>query len=453
MQLSELYLNRQLYKEGQTSETNNSEYVSANQTNYPSSYIAYGGNSAIDVNTNTTTINGGKVRTGMVESTGYTYVSGNFSSIGMQINLDNGAIRAPQFAIDSAGNAFFKGDITGSTGTFTGAITVGTGNNVFKVTPADGMWLGNVAWGSAPFRVDMAGNAYATSLTVTTNNSIWQGTPIANAYIGNLNANKITTGTLTVGDGISQALILINQSSSGGGGATSAYLRWSGGSKIWSDSSNFMGINAIGGQLYIYAANEEIAIFQSGSNKTIFKKELSCQNTVYLSSGTSTSIWGNNNTDVIIDMTGTFYVKDSGSECFRANSFGATTQGYFFEPNSHIIVHGTPNITSTLPATSGTLKNAIVPTSQGFSALACMESPEVWFMDFCTGTSTIDIDLLFLEVTVPPYHFIMCDGGEYQVWGKRKGHEDKRFEAKTGKEFVANERFLNMSKPSYQFNQ
>jgi hypothetical protein len=267
MQLSELYLNRQLYKEGQTSETDNSEYVSANQTNYPSGYISYGGNAAIDVNTNTPNINGDKIRTGAIESTRYTYVSGVFSTNGMQINLNNGEIRSPQFGIDALGNAYFKGDISGSSGTFSGNITVGTGNSVFKAFAGTGIWVGNAVFGSAPFRVDMAGNVTASSVTLTNasvgTGSTWTGNQIANAYIGNLNANKITTGTLTVGDGVSQATILINQSTSGGGGAD-AFLRWSGGSRIWSDGSNDMGLNAIGGDIIFYGNSTQMVQFTSG---------------------------------------------------------------------------------------------------------------------------------------------------------------------------------------------
>jgi hypothetical protein len=78
------------------------------------------GGAASDVNSNTTTISGGKIRTGSIQSTGYTYSSGNFSTVGMQINLDNGVIRSKNFGIDSSGNAFFTGTITASAGSIAG---------------------------------------------------------------------------------------------------------------------------------------------------------------------------------------------------------------------------------------------------------------------------------------------------------------------------------------------
>lgn len=96
------------------------------------------GQAANDVNSNSTTISGGKIRTGIIESTGYAYSSGNFSTTGTQINLDNGLIRSKNFAITSAGDAIFKGSITGG--------TIAIGSN---------------------FAVDAAGNVNATNANLT----------------------------------------------------------------------------------------------------------------------------------------------------------------------------------------------------------------------------------------------------------------------------------------------
>lgn len=89
------------------------------------------GGAAADVNSNTTTISGGKIRTGSIESTTYSAPGGfpssaPFSQNGMSIVLDNqGSIISKSFVIDSSGNAFFKGDITGASGTFSGAVNIG----------------------------------------------------------------------------------------------------------------------------------------------------------------------------------------------------------------------------------------------------------------------------------------------------------------------------------------
>lgn len=77
------------------------------------------GGAASDVNSNVTTISGGKIRTGSIESTTYSYTSGLYSNNGMQINLDTtGYIRSPNFYLDTSGNAYFKGDITAKSGYF-----------------------------------------------------------------------------------------------------------------------------------------------------------------------------------------------------------------------------------------------------------------------------------------------------------------------------------------------
>lgn len=97
----------------------------------------------------------------------------------------------------------------------------------------------------------------------------------------------------------------------------------------------------------------------------------------------------------------------------------------------------------------GSLKTAIVPTNKGYAALYCMESPEVWFMDFCYGQSPewwefwkdpkVHYDPIFLIVTEPPYHVVpTVDKNWFQVYGKRKGYVKNRFEKKTKEEFEAN---------------
>lgn len=94
-------------------------------------------------------------------------------------------------------------------------------------------------------------------------------------------------------------------------------------------------------------------------------------------------------------------------------------------------------------------KTAIVPTKEGYKALYTNESPEVWFTDFCKIKRTwkfwkqeYEIDPMFLEVTVGPYHFIPTfDRNIAQVWGKRKGSEHLRFTSKSKQEFIDNNKF------------
>jgi len=89
-------------------------------------------------------------------------------------------------------------------------------------------------------------------------------------------------------------------------------------------------------------------------------------------------------------------------------------------------------------------KTAIIPTKSGYRALYCMEAPEVWFMDFCETKDSIDP--MFLEVTEGEMKFIKCDDGTYQVWRRRKGVADRRFDERSEREYKANNVFWNTPK-------
>ena len=139
------------------------------------------GNAAADVNSNVTTISGGKIRTGIIESNGYLYPgTGNFSTTGTQINLDNGLIRSKNFGITSAGDAYFKGAING------GTISIGT-----------------------KFNVDSQGNVSATNAALT-------GSIVATSgQIGDwiIDAGKLTnsTGTISI-DATGRSIIIYSGS-------------------------------------------------------------------------------------------------------------------------------------------------------------------------------------------------------------------------------------------------
>ena len=74
----------------------------------------------------------------------------------------------------------------------TGKISIGSGDNVFKAD-ADGIYLGNTVFASAPFRVSMAGAITATSATITGSLTTGAGSNIDGQYLGNL---TVATGAL-----------------------------------------------------------------------------------------------------------------------------------------------------------------------------------------------------------------------------------------------------------------
>lgn len=63
-----------------------------------------------------------------------------------------------------------------------GEMTIGQGNNVFKAD-SNGIYVGSATYGSAPFRVDMSGNLYASNVNLT----------------GEVNATSGTIGGFTIG--------------------------------------------------------------------------------------------------------------------------------------------------------------------------------------------------------------------------------------------------------------
>jgi len=156
---------------------------------------------AADVNSNTTTISGGKIRTGVIQSGGWvaptTGVNGTspFSVSGMQIVLDgNGSIIGPQFYIDSSGGARFKGNITGATGTFNGSVSGGSftatdGTNTLTISSN-----GAISNSSGRFSVSSAGVLQASSVVISgdiTANNITSGSTISGV---NFVSSKMTAG-------------------------------------------------------------------------------------------------------------------------------------------------------------------------------------------------------------------------------------------------------------------
>jgi hypothetical protein len=134
------------------------------------------------------TINSTSIYTGTEDHSGYT-------TDGITL-YGGGSIHAKQFYIDTSGNAFFKGDVTGASGTFGGSVSIGTAPNIFKAD-SNGIYLGNATFAAAPFRVSMAGALTASSANIT-GGSITIGSNFSVDSSGNVNAtNANLTGTIT----------------------------------------------------------------------------------------------------------------------------------------------------------------------------------------------------------------------------------------------------------------
>ena len=315
----------------------------------------------------------------------------------------------------------------------------------------------------------ISGGKIITGLLTASN--ITTGTLDASVVtVSNLNANNITSGAIQIGGTSKPSTITIIESSAGSAGSTTSLLNWksTGGTlrgKIWADSSGYMGYNAIGGYHYFYTNSNENVVIIDGAQTvfnygakikgsfnvgdvggTTYNSRFNGGYVYFANTGTAESIYGGNANRIEYNATTYHYHNIGGNLRLRLSNTGLTLyNGYLYQPDSDTIYLGP---TYSFRLTSN--KTAIVPTSEGFNALYCTESPEVWFMDFC-GPDKI-LDPMFEEVSTGPYRYIKCEDGGYQVWGKRKGHERYRFEKKTEAEFIANERFLKMNRPENQID-
>lgn len=106
--------------------------------------------------TGSTVINGGNITTGSIASNNYIADGGSdFSSTGTLLNLIDGSMEMPGFAVDSSGNASFNGSIEGGTIDIGGADT-----SSFHVNAAGQVWLGAATYATAPFKINNDGNMY-----------------------------------------------------------------------------------------------------------------------------------------------------------------------------------------------------------------------------------------------------------------------------------------------------
>jgi hypothetical protein len=108
--------------------------------------------------------------------------------------LTGGGISAKNFRITAAGDAFFKGSITGASGTFGGSIRIGSGESVFSAD-GNGIYLGSETFANAEFRVTPAGALTAASANITGEINATSGT-----FSGNITSTAtISGGTIKVG--------------------------------------------------------------------------------------------------------------------------------------------------------------------------------------------------------------------------------------------------------------
>lgn len=301
-------------------------------------------------------------------------------------------------ARDSAGNNTFALDAT-------------TGDAVFKGTVAAGsvvtgyLEVGGAAGDVNSGTTTISGGKITASSITADRLSVSSLSAIA-ADLGTVTAGSITGVTITGGT--------VRTASSG------ARVQLNGSNnqlEIYNSSGS-----VVGNMRYYSGGGYDNIIIEAGSNKQII---LSASNYVQVF-----------DCDLHVDGQ----ITAGGDVGINGHNMNGVNIVYL---NGHALTNGS---SSGKISIDGTDKTAIVPTSMGYRALYCIESPEVWFMDFCPGMSELDIDPLFLEVTEGEMKFIKVEGGGFQVWRKRRAHAHKRFEPKTLEDFYKNEVFLGLAK-------
>jgi hypothetical protein len=264
----------------------NNSFGSVTQAIGFSGLVSFTSNEAVGDGTNalsfgvsgTTLINGDNISTGRIISTNYATGSGDgFTTTGTEFNLDEGLIASKNFKIAPNGDANFRGTITSTAGsiggwtlgsttltggsttlTNTGDITVGTSNDVARLSSSDGtyrLWIGNATAASAPFRVTKAGVLTASGATISGDITATTGTftGTVNATGGNF-TGYVTAGGMRFGADVSGTNdgIYIDANdywySDGSFSLGNGNLTWDGTGLVISGSGTFSGdLQAAGG--------------------------------------------------------------------------------------------------------------------------------------------------------------------------------------------------------------
>ena len=302
--------------------------------------IAKGG-AAADVNSNTTKISGGSIRTGVIESTTYTAPSGSiYSGNGMSIVLDNqGSIISKNFVIDSSGNAYFKGSLTGSSGTF-GTVTInanGISSTNFTISSTGNVTLkGEINATSGFFGANFNDGFAIIDNAIYGYTAPTGGVPqiVIDAKTGTITGGKITgsiiTGNTITGGTITGATVQTSTST------TNVKLQNSG-----VDSLQVTLSGTVAGHLFGSTAGGGSMILQGGSSAPNSGGNVYGQ--VYVASS-SASIAGSASTRITLDgvgnqmfinastgiFTGTnnnFYMRSGDTTASNANAFINSSSG------------------------------------------------------------------------------------------------------------------------------
>ena len=147
------------------------------------------------------TISVNNLEAGNINST--SYIRAGSGNTGARVEISSATISdgpsAGFYIYNSAGTAVLSAPLSGGLsiigeGTFTGSLSIGSSNAIFKAEPTTGIWLGNATYASAPFSVSKNGVIKADSGTIG-------GWTLADSYLQN------SAGTFQINSNVSTIYI------------------------------------------------------------------------------------------------------------------------------------------------------------------------------------------------------------------------------------------------------
>jgi hypothetical protein len=247
-------------------------------------------------------------------------------------------------------------------GSFTGNLSIGSSNAIFKAEPATGIWLGNASYASAPFRVSTNGVIKADSGTIggwTLSNSYLQNS--AETFQINSNASTIYVGPYASGDHI-------RISSSGGIQHTN-----SSGSATGKFTLSPNGNLTLSGAITITSGDTYDDIQTAKSDAATAKSDASTANTT-ANSANAAAISASSIAGTALQADGTYVTKNSSNQITKISTEGgiiitskASGQGsrveltntgfYAYNGSTPMVqidaVNGSAKFVGTVEATSG----------------------------------------------------------------------------------------------------
>ena len=230
------------------------------------------GEAASDINTHTTTINGSQITTGTITADKITV--SELSSLSANLGtINSGTINTVTVNGSTVNSTTINGSVINTTTLNGGTINSATLNSVAinSSTLSSNTITGNTISGNTISGGTISGTTVSAS--TISGNTISGGTISGTTLSGStVSGNTISGGTVS-GTTISGSVIIVPNES----GGSSGYLRWSSGSRIWSDSNGYMGYRAVGNRHYFYNGTTERFVLMSSGLQNYINGGLDCR--------------------------------------------------------------------------------------------------------------------------------------------------------------------------------